>query len=650
MLTTHVPLTPVVPSTGRLRPLGLDEVRITGGFWADRQRTNADVTLGHIAHWLEREGWIGNYDLAAAGTLLEGRRGREFSDSEIYKFLEAAAWQLGNGPDEALEATFRDFVARVAAAQEPDGYIGTAFGRPGQPARWTDLAWGHELYCLGHLFQAAVARGRTAPDADDGLVGVAVRAADLVCEVFGEGGIESVCGHAEVEVGLAELGRLTGDTRYLDQAKLFIDRRGHGTLPDQEWGRAYYQDDVPIRDADVLRGHAVRANYLAAGATDVAVEFADTDLLEALRRQWARTIARRTYVTGGQGSRHQDEGFGDDWELPPDRAYAETCASVASNMFSWRLLLATGEAAYADHIERSLYNVVATSVSDEGDAWFYTNTLHRRDPGTAPDPDEASPRAFSSLRAPWFDVSCCLPNIARTLASLAGVLATVDADGLQLHQYASASISTRLDDGTPILLDVTTDYPRSGVVRVGIGATSARPWTLTLRVPAWAGTATLTHRPASGPEQTVTSEGPTIALTAPFADGDVVEFTVPVEPVFVRPDPRIDAVRGCVVVQRGPVVYCAESPVADPDAPDLAVLQVDASVRPQDVDGRVRLSARWPGLAEHAWPYESAPVDGAPAAELRSLDLIPYHDWGQSGLSSILFLLIRRPPRSTLCP
>lgn len=635
MLTTYVPATPVVPGAGLLRPLGLGEVRITGGFWADRQRTNATVTLRHIAQWQTREGWIGNFDLAAAGTLPEGRRGREFSDSEIYKFLEAAAWQLGVGPDPELEATFRDFARRVAAAQEPDGYLGTAFGRPGQPDRWSDLAWGHELYCLGHLFQAAVARGRTAPEADDGLLGVALRAADLVCEVFGEGGIESVCGHAEVEVGLAELGRLTGNTRYLEQAKLFIDRRGHGTLPDQEWGRSYYQDDIPIREADVLRGHAVRANYLAAGATDVAVEFGDTGLLDALRRQWDRTIARRTYVTGGQGSRHQDEGFGEDWELPPDRAYAETCASVASTMFSWRLLLATGEPAYADHIERSLYNVVAAAVSNDGDAWFYTNTLHRREPGTAPDPDAASPRAFSSLRAPWFDVSCCLPNIARTLASLAGVLATVDPDGLQLHQYASASISTRLDDGTPVEVDVATDYPRSGVVTATVGASAERPWTLTFRVPAWAGSATVRYRPVAGPERSIAADGPTIEITAAFAAGDEIEFAVPMEPVFVRPDARIDAVRGCVVVQRGPVVYCAESRAVDPDAPDLAVLQVDAGIPPRDVDGLVRVSARWLASDDRAWPYRRDSAAESPTGRTQALDLIPYHDWGQSGLCSM---------------
>ena len=374
-------------------------------------------------------------------------------------------------------------VARVAAAQEPDGYLNTRFGRPGQGARWSDLEWGHELYCLGHLFQAAVARVRTRPDADDGLVDVARRAADLVCEVFGEGGDERICGHAEVEVGLAELGRALGEPRYLEQARLFVERHGEGTLRDIEWGRSYYQDDQAVRDADVLRGHSVRANYLAAGAADVAIETGDDELLHALDRQWDTTVERRTYVTGGQGSHHQDEAFGEDWELPSDRAYSETCAGVASVMFSWRLLLAQGDARYADLIERTLFNVIETSPSAEGTAFYYANTLHQRRPGAVADADTVSPRAQSSLRAPWFDVSCCPPNTARTFASLAAYIATADASGVQLHQYAPASIRTTLDGGQAVALDVATEYPRSGSVRVRVLTDAAEPWTLSLRVP-----------------------------------------------------------------------------------------------------------------------------------------------------------------------
>ena len=626
--TTSPVIAPVVPTAGRLRPLGLAEVQITDGFWAQRQHTNARATLPHIAHWLEREGWIGNFDLAAVGALPAGRRGREFSDSEIYKFLEAAAWELGREPDPGLEARFRDFVRRVAAAQAPDGYLSTAFGRPGQPERWSDLAWGHELYCLGHLFQAAVARARTAPQADDGLLGIARRAADLVCDVFGEDGIQSVCGHAEVEVGLAELARVTGEPRYLEQARLFIDRRGHRTLPDQEWGRSYFQDDVPLREVDVLRGHAVRANYLAAGAVDVAVETGDDALLATLAGQWHRTIARRTYVTGGQGSHHQDEAFGEDWELPPDRAYAETCASVASVMFSWRLLLATGGAGYADQIERALFNMVATAVATSGDAFFYTNTLHRRVPGEPADPQTASPRALSSLRAPWFGVSCCPPNIARTLASLPALLATTDPDGLQLHQFAPARIETSLDDGTPIGLRLVTDYPRSGVVRVLVDRAAARAWTLTLRVPGWAQGAELVFRPASGPVQVIAGAAPSVSVTAAFAAGDEVELRLPVEPVFVRPDPRIDAVRGCVVVQRGAVIYCAQSLAGS--GPDLSGLVVHTAAPPRDDGDRVVVAASFPAQAADDWPYRPAAWRVGDDA-VADLELIPYHDWGEAG-------------------
>src|SRR5690606_32620191 len=475
----------VVPSTGRLRPLSLAEVTITGGFWGRRQRVNASATLAHIEQWLEREGWLANFDLAAAGALPEGRRGREFSDSEVYKYLEALAWEIGRTGDAALEERFRKVVARVAAAQEPDGYLNTKFGRPGQAPRWSDLEWGHELYCIGHLLQAAVARARTRPDADDGLVEVARCAADLVCSVFGPGGIESVCGHAEIEPALVEFARVTGDERYLDQAALFVERRGRGVLRDIEFGRAYYQDDVPVREARVLRGHAVRAGYLSAGAVDVAVERGDEELLAALVAQWDATVARRTYLTGGVGSHHQDEAFGDDWVLPPDRAYSETCASVASIMFSWRLLLADGAPRFADLIERNLFNVVATSPSAEGTAFFYANTLHQRRPGTLAVEGEISPRASSSLRAPWFEVSCCPPNVARTLAGLAAYVATVDDEGLQLHQYAPAEIRTTVA-GAPVALDVETGYPRDGVVRVHVRSDAAAPWTLSLRVPAWA--------------------------------------------------------------------------------------------------------------------------------------------------------------------
>ena len=658
-VTTRTPATPVAPTRSRLRPLGLDEVTIHGGFWGHRQEVNGRATLAHIAGWLEREGWIANFDLAASGRLPEGRRGREFSDSEVYKYLEAVAWEIGrlggaggaggagdDGADAAtvdavaeLEAQFRAVVARVAAAQEPDGYLNTRFGRPGQEPRWENLEWGHELYNLGHLFQAAVARVRTRPDADDGLIDIARRSADLVCEVFGEGGIESVCGHAEIEVGLVELARATGEKRYLRQAQLFVERRGTGVLPDIEFGRSYYQDDMPVREADVLRGHAVRANYLAAGAVDLAVETADDGLLDALGRQWTNTVARRTYVTGGQGSHHQDEAFGDDFELPPDRAYSETCAGVASVMFSWRMLLARAEARYADLIERTLFNVIATSPSAEGTAFYYANTLHQRRPAEHASADEVSPRASSSLRAPWFEVSCCPPNVARTFASLAAYVATADADGVQLHQYAPATIRTTIDDGREVALEVETAYPAEGSVRVRMLTDAAEPWTLSLRVPAWAESARLVVR-LSGEElvQTFEAQPGMVSYSRAFAAGDVVELELPIVPRFTSPDPRIDAVRGCLVVERGPEVYALESVdlvEAGIGATDVADILLDATVPPREVDGRVLVGVRERHPEIGPWPYGDE-VDAAPVgASVQEVALVPYHDWAERGPSTM---------------
>jgi DUF1680 family protein len=639
-LITQTVAAPVVPTSGALRPLGLNEVRITGGFWHDRQQINGAATLPHIERWLEKEGWLANFDRVAQGlTASEGRRGREFSDSEIYKYLEAVAWEIGrlNGsmPSVELETRFRAVVDRVAAAQDADGYLNTRFGHAGQEPRWSDLEWGHELYCLGHLFQAAVARERSTPGADDGLLDIARRAADLIVEAFGEQGIQSICGHPEVEVGLAELGRLTGERSYLDLARLFVERRGHQTLKDIEFGRAYFQDDIPVRDAEVLRGHAVRANYLAAGALDVAVENSDTGLIDALKTQWQRTIDRRTYVTGGQGSHHQDEAFGEDWELPSDRAYSETCAGIASIMFSWRLLLEENDARYADLIERTLFNVVATSPSAEGTAFFYANTLHQRVPGEVGSSDEISPRASSSVRAPWFEVSCCPPNVARTFASLAAYVATVDDTGLQVHQFAPASIDTVLSDGRRLAVEIETDYPRSGRIAVRVIESPAEEFSLSLRVPSWAAGATLS---VAGSEPEAVAPGYAI-VTRAFAAGDVVELTLPLRARFIRPDSRIDAIRGSVAVERGPEVFSLESAAltgSGSSEEEFGRISIDDTVDPveSDVEGRLTVSLRLEPVATSDWPYASE-LSSDGKAKTFPAELLPYHAWGNRGPSTM---------------
>ncbi|TIC80247.1 glycoside hydrolase family 127 protein [Nocardioides sp. GY 10127] len=519
--------------------------------WGRYQAVNTDRTFDHVLHWLDHEGWLANFDRVAAGEPMGDRPGWVFSDSEVYKLTEAMAWECARTGDEALRVRLEALAVRVAAAQDPDGYLNTAFGHEGQAGRWSDLAEGHELYVAGHLLQAAVAHVRCLGDGT--LVRTAVRVADQLCEEFADGARESICGHPEIEVGLAELGRALDEPRYLDMARTFLDRRGHGTLGEGSFGRAYFQDDVPVRSAEVLRGHAVRALYLSAAAIDVAVDRSDAELLAAVQRQYDRTVARRTYITGGMGSRHQDEGFGEDWELPNDRAYCETCAGIASIMVAWRLLLATGEVRYADLIERTLYNVVAVSPSDSGDAFFYANPLHQRVEGDPVDPTRANPRAESSDRAPWFEVSCCPTNLARTFSSLSAYFATTDERGVQLHQYGDYALRTPRPGG-PLALRVHSDYPDGGSVVVVVEEAPEGPCELRLRVPEWCEGATLRVRDGV-PEDVAPGW---VTATGPWRPGDRVELRLPLRPRVIDPDPRIDSVRGCLAVEQGPDVLCLE--------------------------------------------------------------------------------------------
>jgi DUF1680 family protein len=332
-------------STVTARSLRGAEVTVVDGFWAERLRVNRERTIPHGFDQLRHTGTLDNLRLAAGA---DGRYRAAgdgagytfpFLDSDVYKWLEAAAWELGRGTDPALAAAADEAIAVVAAAQRPDGYLNSYVQVVGGGVPHQDLAWGHEFYCVGHLIQAAVAWHRAL--SDDRLLAIAVRAADRIDQEFGVDGRLGIDGHPGVEMALVELTRVTGERRYLALAARMIDLRGHGLLGAGRLGVAYWQDHAPVRDAAAVAGHAVRQLYLDCGAVDVAVELGDDGLLGAVRRRWQDLLRTRTYLTGGMGSRHRDEAFGDPFELPPDRAYAETCAAIASVMLAWRLLLAT---------------------------------------------------------------------------------------------------------------------------------------------------------------------------------------------------------------------------------------------------------------------------------------------------------------------
>jgi uncharacterized protein len=615
------------PAGTRLRPLGPFRARIVDGFLAERQRVNRQHTIPHGFEQLRRAGTLDNLRLAAGG---DGRYRAKadtsgatfpFLDSDVYKWLEAAGWELGRATDPALAAAADEAIGLVAAAQRPDGYLNSYVQVVGGGIPHTDLAWGHEFYCVGHLIQAAVAWRRAL--GDDRLLAIAVRAADRIDTEFGPTGRDGVDGHPGIEMALVELTRVTGDGRYLALAARMLDLRGRGLLGDGRFGAAYWQDHQPVREAATVAGHAVRQLYLDCGAVEVAVELDDQDLLAAVQRRWHDLVQTRTYLTGGMGSRHRDESFGDPYELPPDRAYAETCASIAGVMLGWRLLLATGDASYADAIERAVYNGLLSGVSLTGTRFFYVNPLQRRT-------DRAYEPPGHGERAPWYPCACCPPNLMRTLSSLEQYLASSDDAGVQLHQYATADLDAQVPGGA-VRLAVRTGYPWQGRVTVEVVEAPDRPWTLSLRVPRWCRSAVLT---GPGRARPAAAGAGYAELTRPWKAGDtaVLELDLPVR--VTEPDPRVDAIRGCVAVERGPLVYCLESADLPPGA-QLEDLRMDRRREPAPVP-RPDIGDAVVGItvALVRRPAGGSGTAGAGPAVL-SAGAVPYFAWANRGAEAM---------------
>jgi DUF1680 family protein len=636
--TVIAPVVPTASAHVRLRPVGLLESRITGGMWAARRANNHEVTIPHGAAQLERVGNVMNFRLAGGQ---EGayRGGNDdfgttapFLDSDIHKWLEAVGWELAQAPDPALLALADPVIELIAKAQRDDGYVDTFFqvARPGQ--EFTDMQWGHELYVAGHLIQAAVAWQRGL--GDDRLLRIAERFVDRIWRELGPGRRELVCGHPEIEMALVELYRTTGRERYLELARALVERRGHGLLAGGRFGDSYWQDHEPVRTARVPVGHAVRQVYLDCGVVDVATETGDRELLDAVLRRWKALRSSRMYLTGALGSRHRDEAIGAAFELPSDRAYGETCASIGSTMLAWRLLLATGEARFADLIERTAFNGVLSGLGMDGSHFFYSNPLMRRSAGL-----EILEGAATTRRAEWFPVSCCPPNLMRFLATFPGQVATVDGRGIQIFQFATGTLEARVG-GEVVGLEVTTDYPWTDEVGIVVTRSIADPWTLSIRVPEWCPRATLTLNGST----VLAESGPgMVALDRTWLATDRISMRLQMEPRITFPDPRIDSLRQTVALERGPLVYAVED--ADlPTGASVESIEVDPALEVQaasepvpGAEGAVRLvfdaRVRDDGL-DIDWPYASRPTaepathDTRPAAGV-TVHAVPYFAWAE---------------------
>lgn len=580
-----------------IRPVPHGEVELLDGFWRDRLELNRLSTIPHIMRQNEMTRRVANFE-KAAGLKSGPYEGRRFNDTDIYKTIEAASYSLERTPDPKLSAELDRLIDLIAKSQEPDGYlmpartIDPANPAPGMgPKRWIHLNGSHELYNFGHLYEAAIAHFEATGKRT--LLDVALKNANLVAATFGPDRLRAIPGHEEIELALIRLFRVTGVPRYYEAARFFLDQRGgqHEVEPYPEGpfamynDRPYKQDHLPVVKQDRAVGHAVRAVYLYSAMADVAGLEGDKAYLAASERIWRDMISKRMYLTGGIGARGTVEAFGDDYELPNRDAYTETCASAGNVFWNARMFLTTGNSAYLDVLERTLYNGLLSGVSLSGDRFFYQNPL------------EASGRRGRDTRSEYFDVACCPANLARTIAQMPGYIYAYEGETIFVNLYTGSRARVPLGRG-PVTITQTTNYPWDGEVRITVEPAAARMFTMAFRNPAWTAERPLEsdlYRYADGrrlppPEIRVNGEpfidvrgrSGFITIMREWKAGDEirVRFPMPVRRVVAHPSIADNA--GKVAFERGPLVYAVEAADNGGAALDLTVpddARLDSSFR-----------------------------------------------------------------------
>jgi DUF1680 family protein len=636
-----------------VQPVPFTAVHLTDNFWAPRIEINRTVTIPYAFQMCEQTGRLYNFERAAAALRGEEVKdktppGFPFDDTDIYKILEGASYSLSVHPDPKMDAYLDGLIAKIAAAQEPDGYLYTARTiDPAHPHPWSgpqrwvnekDLS--HELYDLGHLYEAAVAHYQATGKRS--LLNVALKSADLLCNTFGPGKKSIWPGHQIVEMGLVKLYRVTGDARYLTLAKFMIDERGpDGT---KGAGRDYNQSRQKFVDQSEAVGHAVRAVYMYSGAADVAALTGDAAYDAALTRIWDNAVGKKLAITGGIGANPNGEAFGKNYDLPNLHSYNETCAAVGNDYWNSRLFLLHADAKYIDVFERTLYNGLISGISLDGKAFFYPNPLesdgqHRRDP--------------------WFGCACCPGNITRFMASIPGYVYAQTADTLYVNLYAAGNADVTLA-GQPVKITQTTNYPWDGDIAIKLAPAAKSKFTVNVRIPGWATDAPVpsdlyTFADKAGEPVTLDLNGQKlsadkidrgyIAITREWTAGDTLHLHLPMPVRRVLANEHVAADTGRVALQRGPIVYCAEWP-DNPDGhvrnlilPDDATLT--AEHRPDLLGGVTVLRGK-----------ALASIRGHDDIVTREQDFtaIPYATWANRGEGEMIVWLPRTAQNASPLP
>lgn len=541
-------------------PVPFTSVKVTDNFWGQRLQASREVTIPLAFSKCEGTGRYENFVKAAHPSDTYKVEGFSFDDTDVYKTIEGASYSLQTYPDKKLQKYIDSVLVIVAGAQEPDGYLYTARTmNPKHPHNWAGKErWvavenlSHEFYNLGHMIEGAVAHYQATGKRN--FLDIAIKYADCVCREIGNGPQQKkyVPGHQIAEMALVKLYMVTGDKKYLDQAKFFLDTRGYTSRKD-----AYSQAHKPVVEQDEAVGHAVRAVYMYSGMADVAAITGDSSYIKAIDKIWDNIVSKKIYITGGIGARHAGEAFGNNYELPNLSAYCETCAAIGNVYMNYRLFLLHGDAKYFDVLERTLYNGLISGVSLDGGSFFYPNPL-------------SSNGKYS--RKPWFGCACCPSNVSRFIPSLPGYVYAVKNDQVYVNLYLSNKAELKVDK-KKILLEQETGYPWNGDIRLKI-TQGNQDFTMKLRIPGWVRGNVLpsdlySYADNQKPAYQVSVNGQTVesdvndgylSIARKWKKGDVVEVHFDMIPRIVKANPKVEADHGRVAVERGPIVYCAEWP------------------------------------------------------------------------------------------